>query len=211
MGKIEEKKRQKKEALLASAFQLFTEKGIDNTSISEIAKNANMAKGTFYLYFKDKYAIQDCLVAYEANRIFEKAHIQLNNELFQKVSDSFEDAIICLVDCVIEQLNENPVILRFIAKNLSWGIFSNIRISDLDNQNCMDIFDELIQKSKKKFRQKELMVFMIVELVNATCYNVILNHSPVGIEDLKKDLYAAIRSILEQFELQYMQQPATAA
>ena len=49
MGKIEEKKRQKKEALLASAFQLFTEKGIDNTSISEIAKNANMAKGTFYL------------------------------------------------------------------------------------------------------------------------------------------------------------------
>ena len=98
MGKIEEKKRQKKEALLASAFQLFTEKGIDNTSISEIAKNANMAKGTFYLYFKDKYAIQDCLVAYEANRIFEKAHIQLNNELFQKVSDSFEDAIICLVD-----------------------------------------------------------------------------------------------------------------
>ena len=152
MGKIEEKKRQKKEALLVSAFQLFTEKGIDNTSISEIAKNANMAKGTFYLYFKDKYAIQDCLVAYEAN--------------------------------------------------LSWGIFSNIRISDLDNQNCMDIFDELIQKSKKKFRQKELMVFMIVELVNATCYNVILNHSPVGIEDLKKDLYAAIRSILEQFELQ---------
>lgn len=154
MGKIEEKKRQKKEALLASAFQLFTEKGIDNTSISEIAKNANMAKGTFYLYFKDKYAIQDCLVAYEANRIFEKAHIQLNNELFQKVSDSFEDAIICLVDCVIEQLNENPVILRFIAKNLSWGIFSNIRISDLDNQNCMDIFDELIQKSKKKFQAK---------------------------------------------------------
>ena len=211
MGKIEEKKRQKKEALLASAFQLFTEKGIDNTSISEIAKNANMAKGTFYLYFKDKYAIQDCLVAYEANRIFEKAHIQLNNELFQKVSDSFEDAIICLVDCVIEQLNENPVILRFIAKNLSWGIFSNIRISDLDNQNCMDIFDELIQKSKKKFRQKELMVFMIVELVNATCYNVILNHSPVGIEDLKKDLYAAIRSILEQFELQSLQQPAPAA
>ena len=56
MGKIEEKKRQKKEALLVSAFQLFTEKGIDNTSISEIAKNANMAKGTFYLYFKDKYA-----------------------------------------------------------------------------------------------------------------------------------------------------------
>ena len=153
MGKAEENKQHKRLSLLNTAFELFTTKGVNKTSISEISEQAGIAKGTFYLYFKDKYAIQDCLVAYEANRIFEKAHIQLNNELFQKVSDSFEDAIICLVDCVIEQLNENPVILRFIAKNLSWGIFSNIRISDLDNQNCMDIFDELIQRSKKKFRQ----------------------------------------------------------
>lgn len=33
--------------MLASAFKLFTEKGINNTSISEIVKNAKMAKGTF--------------------------------------------------------------------------------------------------------------------------------------------------------------------
>lgn len=200
MGKIEEKKRQKKEALLASAFQLFTEQGIDNTSISEIAKNANMAKGTFYLYFKDKFAIHDCLIATQANLLFEKANIQLNNQLLQKVSDSFEDGVIFLVDSIIEQLCENPVILQFISKNLSWGIFSNIRISDLDNQNCMDIFDELIRTSKKKYRQKELMIFMIVELVNATCYNVILNHAPVGIQELKKDLYTAIQNIMRQFE-----------
>ena len=200
MGKIEEKKKQKKEALLASAFQLFTEKGIDNTSISEIAKNANMAKGTFYLYFKDKFAVQDCLIAYQANLLFERANIQLNNQLLQKVSDSFEDGVIFLVDSIIEQLCENPVILRFISKNLSWGIFSNIRISDLDNQNCMDIFDELIRTSKKRYRQKELMIFMIVELVNATCYNVILNHAPVGIKELKADLYTAIQNIMRQFE-----------
>lgn len=200
MGKIEEKKRQKKEALLASAFQLFTEQGIDNTSISEIARNANMAKGTFYLYFKDKFAVQDCLIAYQANLLFERANVQLNNQLLQKVSDSFEDGVIFLLDSIIEQLCENPVILRFISKNLSWGIFSNIRISDLDNQNCMDIFDELIRTSKKKYRQKELMIFMIVELVNSTCYNVILNHAPVGIKELKNDLYTAIRNIMHQFE-----------
>ena len=49
MSKVEEKKKNKQEALLASAFKLFTEKGINNTSISEIVKNAKMAKGTFYL------------------------------------------------------------------------------------------------------------------------------------------------------------------
>ena len=40
----------------------FTDKGIKNTSIQEIVDNANVAKGTFYLYFKDKYELQDILI-----------------------------------------------------------------------------------------------------------------------------------------------------
>ena len=59
MGKIEENKKEKKQALLHAAFELFTEKGIDNTSVSEIAKGAKLGKGTFYLYFKDKFEIQN--------------------------------------------------------------------------------------------------------------------------------------------------------
>ena len=67
MSKIDQKKREKKEALLLSAFELFTEKGIQNTSISEIVKRAKMAKGTFYLYFKDKFDIRDQLIARQAS------------------------------------------------------------------------------------------------------------------------------------------------
>lgn len=59
MGKLDEKKKQKRETLLETAFFLFTSKGINDTSISDIVKAANMAKGTFYLYFKDKFDIRD--------------------------------------------------------------------------------------------------------------------------------------------------------
>ena len=55
MGKLDDKKKQKRDSLLMAAFALFTQKGINDTSISDIAKKANMAKGTFYLYFKDKF------------------------------------------------------------------------------------------------------------------------------------------------------------
>ncbi len=202
MGKVEDKKKQKKAALLKAAYHLYTEQGIDNTSVSEIVKEAKMAKGTFYLYFKDKYEIQDCLIASQANLIFERADSKLHNKLAQLAHDSIEDCIIFLVDAVIDQLRENPDLLRFISKNLSWGIFSSLRIGNLDNRNCMDIFEALLDASKKKFRQQKLMIYMIVELVNATCYNVILNHEPVGLEELKKELYATIRSILHQFEEQ---------
>lgn len=199
MGKVEDKKKMKKEALLDSALQLFTEKGIAETSVSEIAKDAQMAKGTFYLYFKDKYEIRDCLIARQTHFIFQQAQRELADFFEEIAPEKVEDGIIYLVENVIDQFTENPEILRFISKNLSWGIFSNLRIQDLDNQNCMDIFDGILERSSRKYRQKELMIYMIVELVNSTCYNVILNHAPVPVEELKRELICTVRGIMDQF------------
>ena len=201
MGKIDDKKKQKKAALLSAAYQLFAVKGIDNTSVSEIVQGAKLAKGTFYLYFKDKYEVRDSLIASQANLLFERASRQMDYVLQEKEPDSVEDSIIYLIDTVVDQLNDSPNLLRFISKNLSWGVFSKLQIADLDNRNCMDIFDALLSESNKKYRQKELMIFMIVELVNATCYNVILNHVPVELDELKPDLYNSIRHILHKFEV----------
>ena len=61
-GKTEEKKEEKKQKLLESSFNLFTKKGIKNTSVQEITENKGTAKGTFYLYFKDKYKGENKLI-----------------------------------------------------------------------------------------------------------------------------------------------------
>lgn len=196
MGKIEEKKKIKKEALLYSAFELFTEKGIHNTSISDIVKRAKMAKGTFYLYFKDKYDIRDRLIAGQASSLFEKA----SQEIEKREWNSLEERIVALADNIIDQLQANPVLLKFISKNLSWAVFSNIRIAEMDNRNCMDIFQDLLKESGRKFRNADLMIFMIVELVNATCYNTILMEQPATVAELKPELDTAICNIIGQFE-----------
>ena len=65
MGKIDENKKKKKEALFNTAYELFTTKGITSTTISDIVEKAKVAKGTFYLYFKDKYDIKNKLVAHK--------------------------------------------------------------------------------------------------------------------------------------------------
>ena len=44
----------KKKKILESALKLFNEKGIDNTSTSLISKEAGVAAGTLYVYFKTK-------------------------------------------------------------------------------------------------------------------------------------------------------------
>lgn len=159
-----------------------------------------MAKGTFYLYFKDKFDIRDQLIARQASALFDRANeeLKLNDESNWV---SLEECIVALATHIVDQLNESPVLLRFISKNLSWGVFSNIRIAGMSNRNCMDIFEELLKQSGRKFRQQNLMIFMIVELVNATCYNVILQKQPVTLEELKPELNTAICGIISQFEI----------
>ena len=195
--RVEEKKKQKQEALLMSAFELFTSKGINNTSISDIAKQAKMAKGTFYLYFKDKYDIRDRLIANKASRLFERAEEAMREKEFS----SLEEKVVFLVNHVVDQLDENKALMRFISKNLSWAVFSHIRISNMGNIKCMDIFDGILGESDRKFRQKELMIYMIVELVSASCYSVILSGTPCSLEELKAELDKTICGLLKQFEV----------
>ena len=63
----------KEERLLNTGFKLFTEKGFKDTSIQDIVDNANVAKGTFYLYFKDKYELRDILIAKKSMALFTDA------------------------------------------------------------------------------------------------------------------------------------------
>jgi AcrR family transcriptional regulator len=194
---MEEKKKQKQEALLKSAFDLFTSKGINSTSISDIVKQAKMAKGTFYLYFKDKYDIRDKLITHKANQLFDRADQDMKGREFL----TLEEKVTFLADHVMDQLHDNPVLLEFISKNLSWAVFSNIRIPDKDNMNCMDIFDHMLEESGRQFRQKEIMIYLIVELVSSACHSVILYNSPCSLEQLKPELNQSIYGLLHQFEI----------
>lgn len=57
MGITERRAREKerrKEEIIDAAETLFFSKGIDNTTMDEIAESAELAKGTLYLYFSNK-------------------------------------------------------------------------------------------------------------------------------------------------------------
>ena len=53
-GAREKKKQKTKAAILKAALRLFSKKGYDNTSISELAAAAGIGKGTIYTYFTGK-------------------------------------------------------------------------------------------------------------------------------------------------------------
>ena len=194
MSKLEQKKQKKLEALLENTLELFTSKGIQDTSISEIVQRAGVAKGTFYLYFKDKYDIRNVLIAHESTKVFVKAEARLRKENME----NFEDRIIFLANDIVEQLANDKKLLMFISKNLSWGYFK-AALTENTRENTVDfkkIYEKMLRESQKEFKDPEVMLFMIVELVSSTCYSSILYGEPLPIEELKPYLFETIRSII---------------
>lgn len=197
MSKAEENKRKKQEALFNTAFELFTTKGINNTAISDIVERAGVAKGTFYLYFKDKYDIRDKLIVRKTNMLFIQAILRLRENYII----DFEQQVIFIIDDVIEQLKKDKVLLKMISKDLSWGIYKKVLSKSLNNENQEEmsyyhLFMQSATKENFKFKDAEITLFLIIELVGSTVYNSILLEQPVSIDTLKPYLYEAIRQII---------------
>ncbi|WP_027431425.1 TetR/AcrR family transcriptional regulator [Lachnospira multipara] len=199
MGKLENNKINKQRSLLNSAFELFTTKGVSKTSIAEISSKAGMAKGTFYLYFKDKFDIRNRLISHESSLLFSSAVAALDKEL-EKRSLNFTEKIIFLIDNIINALDSNQTLLNFISKNLSWGIFKEALTTNVaDNDiNFLDVYHQMINDDEVNLREPEIMLFLIVELISSTCYSAILYKEPADIETAKPFIYATVRNIIKE-------------
>ena len=199
VNKLELNKKIKRDSLLESAFSLFTSKGINKTSISDIVQQSGVAKGTFYLYFKDKYDLRNMLIAKKACQLFRKA----DDELLKTDIDNIFDEVIFIVNSLINQLCANPSLLAFISKNLSWGVFKTSLINPVDDDELYfyNIYTRVTKRVDVKFKDPEIMLFMITELVSSTCYSSILYSEPVDIESLKPYLFDSVRDIMKRHQI----------
>ena len=178
MGKLENNKQQKRTSILDTAFKLFTTQGVSKTSIAEISQKAGIAKGTFYLYFKDKYDIRNKLISHEASKLFKNSVTALNSYADEEKTKNpdftitFTEQIVFIADHIINALNNNQTLLTFISKNLSWGIFKEALTTNVaeDDINFRDIYYEMLSESGLNLKEPEIMLFMIVELISSTCY-----------------------------------------
>ena len=194
-------KKEKENKLMEKALKLFTEKGVNNTSIQDIADEAGVGKGTFYLYFKDKYDIRDKVIASCSNKLFSDALDALNNSYIQ----NFEDQIIFIINHILDELNKNKVLLKLISKNLSFGLFNNTisNLSNLSNINNdtstqYEKFVNRVNENKVNLKNPKVTLFTIIELVSSTGFNSILYSEPLSLDEYKPYLYSIIRGILKE-------------
>jgi len=111
----------KRTRILEAAFDVFAEKGYEKASISEIVKRADIAKGTFYLYFESEASLPEALAD------------QCQEQIVTKIASAFQAKPDDLYNLFIDILHS------FYEISQSYGdvfkiIASETNIFSLDNE-----------------------------------------------------------------------------
>ncbi|MEE2667354.1 MAG: TetR/AcrR family transcriptional regulator [Pseudomonadota bacterium] len=112
-GKRETNKENNRLKIIESGIEIFSKKGISETTVRDIIRNTGLASGTFYNYFKTKEevliaAIDDA--AYDLAKILEKGRRKASN---------IEEFIEFQVDPFFEMVSELPELFVIFSTNLN--------------------------------------------------------------------------------------------
>ncbi len=192
ISKIERNKLNKEKSLFDAGYDLFINQGINDTSISQISKAAGVGKGTFYLYFKDKYDLLDRITIRKSSEILNEA---------QKITEErqltlFTDQVDCFIESILMILENERLLLKLIHKNLSWPLLQKA-IHDHDNiQSVYTMFKKGYIENILATENIDVSLYMIIELTGSIAYNAIIKQEPYDLETIKPHLFSTINKII---------------
>lgn len=203
MGKAEDNKRAKRNSLLQRSYDLFTTKGISDTSISDIVESAGVAKGTFYFYFKDKQDIIDHLIARKSERILLDAVNTLEFKRSNEPDMTTVDMIITLADSIVTDLSKDPKLVKFLNRNLTFGFYHKAVTDDtfITSVNVHEEYEKILHANGARWKDESLMIYTITEFISATVHSIILESRPCDLDTYKPYMFESIRKLCEAFAL----------
>lgn len=177
---------EKQISVLLTAIDLFSEKGYEATSTSEIAKRANVAEGTIFRYYKTKkdllFAIPEVL---SKASLFETFFNDFN-ELWNNDHENFEDFLRKLVLNRKRFVSETMPILKVIIQELSFHPELRNKILNTALLPAIGRFIIIIDKFKDKGEIIDIPSTTIVNLVGTSIFGYFFVHNIV-LPELKQD------------------------
>lgn len=193
---ISQKKAMKRQRLLDAAYDLFQKKGADSTTIDDIARQAKVAKGTFYLYFRDKKALLDTLIFDICHQVFRDA---CESVAEAHAEESLTEHIIYVVDYIIDYFKRDPLTLSVVCRNFGWKPVLDLELGK-SGDPLLQHLQLVIRNSPEMQNRTESevvnLVYVLMEMVGSVCYASIIEHEPDNIDNMKPVLYGVIRKSL---------------
>jgi AcrR family transcriptional regulator len=159
------------------AIALFQTKGVEKTSISEVVAKSGIAKGTFYLYFKDKDDLVDAVISRYTKEFLDQVIIP-----FQNVP-----RIIILADAIISYFTRNPMLLIELRKNLfSDKPFPSTRDTVISFSKI--ILAYLNQYEDYKVSNWEAYTKVVLGMILDVCYKALIEETSTSAEETRNML-----------------------
>lgn len=187
---VDEKKRKKKDLLIAAALELFLEKGSEETSIDEIVRKAGVAKGTFYLYFHDRGEILRAIASRRSAELIQAA----TGRAERRRPASEAEGLLYTVEELIDEYTRQPALLGLIHKNLTWNLLGNGGHEGPSSILGLELAGGPQASSPEMIR----MAFIVLELVTSVCFNSLILGEPAGIDVMKPFLLTSIGRLLSE-------------
>lgn len=139
----------KRERILQAAAVVFAKKGFYNSRIAEIAKQANVADGTIYLYFKNKDDILISLFEDEMTLVIKS----IKNEL-SKTADT-EAKLRKFIEKHLSLIDENREVAEVLQIELRQSHKFMKKYSGTKFRDYLNIISDIISEGQKngKIRQ----------------------------------------------------------
>ncbi|MCE5213636.1 MAG: TetR/AcrR family transcriptional regulator [Methanobacterium sp.] len=162
--RMERKKKQRKEAILDAAENLIAKQGFQSMTMDQVANKADVAKGTLYLYFKNRETL--CAAVYA------RIHGLLNESIAKQMSmhRTGSEKIVALETALIGFSLQNP------QKWKAGTELFQMKFDAPEDPNVQDSLDEAnksIQMMAEAYRQgiKEGTILSDVDPVTTAIYN----------------------------------------
>lgn len=191
MPSVEENKLKKRNKILDAAYNLFAKNGINTTPIDEVVKCAGVAKGTFYLYFHDKYDLMDQIILYKSAAIIKSVIAQMKNINTDNKMEAI-DQLTFFVDAIIDYMIENKEMLSVISEKSSILyslIIDNIKLD-------FDYLTDIIVKLGNPPENAKKLLLLVSTMIFTTASNAILSRSPFTIEEIRPEIHLAVKKML---------------
>ena len=177
MGGLLDKSKNKKNAIMESALELFTSKGFDNTSTASITKNAGVATGTLFTYFHNKM------------ELINELYLSTKKELYQVLlsidippSGVLDRSIAADIWRVMIRWGlENPTKMKFVIQYSSSPYITKLTWDGIDTE--MEMIREIYNRSIEEGVLKDISVDYLSHITTSHTYSTIIFMIDNGIDD----------------------------
>lgn len=194
MASVEENKLRKRNKILEAAYELFSSKGI-NTAIDEVVKKAGVAKGTFYLYFHDKYDLTDQLVLYKSTE-FVRQVLEEVRAFGEQHKLTAQEQILLFIDKIIDAMVENRAMLTLVGTRISTLYDLLMHDENTVFRDNIEALCVLLQELGHTYAQAKRYLYIMINMLGSVCCNAVLNGDPYTIDELRPEIHAVVQKLL---------------